>query len=132
MPDVYQVSDRKRVNAPVPSREICGLPRDAFVFCSFNNNYKFTPEMFATWMSILKRVPGSVLWLLADNPWAEANLAQGGGEAGRRRGTARVFAGAWRRRIIWPAMAPRTCSSIRSRSMRARRPTTRYGCRCRC
>jgi predicted O-linked N-acetylglucosamine transferase (SPINDLY family) len=76
MPDVYQVSDRKRVNAPVPSREICGLPRDAFVFCSFNNNYKFTPEMFATWMSILKRVPGSVLWLLSDNPWAEANLRQ--------------------------------------------------------
>jgi predicted O-linked N-acetylglucosamine transferase (SPINDLY family) len=74
MPDVYQVSDRKRASAPTPTREICGLPRDQFVFCSFNNNYKFTPEMFETWMNILKRVPGSVLWLLADNQWAEANL----------------------------------------------------------
>jgi predicted O-linked N-acetylglucosamine transferase (SPINDLY family) len=74
MPDVYQVSDRKRVSSPTPTRESCGLPRDQFVFCSFNNNFKFTPEMFETWMNILKRVPDSVLWLLADNPWAEANL----------------------------------------------------------
>ncbi|QLC73745.1 tetratricopeptide repeat protein [Pseudomonas sp. LPB0260] len=76
LPDVYQVSDRQRQSAPVPSRESCGLPPDAFVFCSFNNNYKYTPEMFRTWMRILGRVPGSVLWLLADNPWAEANLRQ--------------------------------------------------------
>jgi predicted O-linked N-acetylglucosamine transferase (SPINDLY family) len=44
------------------------------VFCSFNNNYKITPEMFGAWMRILQRVPGSVLWLLADNPWAQENL----------------------------------------------------------
>jgi predicted O-linked N-acetylglucosamine transferase (SPINDLY family) len=74
MPDVYQVSDRKRPVAPVPSRPDCGLPQDEFVFCSFNNNFKITPEVFAVWMNILRRVPGSVLWLLADNSWAEANL----------------------------------------------------------
>lgn len=74
MPDIYQVSDRKRQSSPAPSRESCGLPNDGFVFCSLNNNYKFTPEMFDTWMSILRQVPGSVLWLLGDNTWAEANL----------------------------------------------------------
>jgi predicted O-linked N-acetylglucosamine transferase (SPINDLY family) len=74
MPDIYQVSDRKRQSAPPPTRESCGLPDDAFVFCSFNNNFKFTPDMFDAWMKILQRVPGSVLWLLADNPWAQANL----------------------------------------------------------
>ena len=74
MPDVYQVCDRQRQHGPVPTRESCGLPNDAFVFCSFNNNYKYTPEMFHTWMNILRRVPGSVLWLLADNPWAQENL----------------------------------------------------------
>jgi predicted O-linked N-acetylglucosamine transferase (SPINDLY family) len=74
MPDVYQVSDRKRVAGPKPTRQSCGLPETAFVFCSFNNNYKLTPEMFDVWMSILRRVPGSVLWLLADNQWAEDNL----------------------------------------------------------
>jgi predicted O-linked N-acetylglucosamine transferase (SPINDLY family) len=30
--------------------------------------------VFDTWMNILRRVPGSVMWLLADNPWAEVNL----------------------------------------------------------
>lgn len=74
MPDVYQVSDRKRPVGPTPSRESCGLPAEGFVFCSFNNNYKFTPEVFDVWMNILKRVPGSVFWVLADNQWAEDNL----------------------------------------------------------
>jgi predicted O-linked N-acetylglucosamine transferase (SPINDLY family) len=74
MPDVYQVSDRKRLAGPKPTRQSCGLPETGFVFCSFNNNYKLTPEMFDVWMSILRRVPGSVLWLLADNQWAEDNL----------------------------------------------------------
>lgn len=74
MPDVYQVSDRQRAAGPKPSRESCGLPADEFVFCSFNNSYKFTPEVFGVWMNILRRVPGSVLWVLADNQWAEDNL----------------------------------------------------------
>lgn len=74
MPDVYQVSDRKRLCAPPPSRQSCGLPAQGFVFCSLNNNNKYTPEVFATWMNILRRVPDSVLLLLADNPWAKANL----------------------------------------------------------
>jgi predicted O-linked N-acetylglucosamine transferase (SPINDLY family) len=74
MPDVYMVSDRKRPVAPIPNRSDCNLPDKGFVFCSFNNNYKYTPEMFDTWMNILRRVPGSVMWLLADNPWAEVNL----------------------------------------------------------
>lgn len=76
MPDIYQCSDRKRLVGPAPTRASCGLPEDAFVFCSLNNNYKYTPEMFDVWMRVLQRTPGSVLWLLADNPWAEANLRQ--------------------------------------------------------
>jgi predicted O-linked N-acetylglucosamine transferase (SPINDLY family) len=74
MPDVYQVSDRRRQHAPIPNRTDCHLPAEGFVFCSFNNNYKYTPETFDIWMNLLRRVPGSVLWLLSDNPWAEANL----------------------------------------------------------
>lgn len=74
MPDVYQVSDRKRVVAPIPSRQEYGLPEEGFVFCSFNNNHKYTPDVFEVWMSILKRVPDSVLWLLAENPQVETNL----------------------------------------------------------
>jgi predicted O-linked N-acetylglucosamine transferase (SPINDLY family) len=82
MPDIYQVSDRQRQVGPVPSRSSCGLPEDGFVFCSLNNNYKFTPEVFAVWMHILQRTPGSVLWLLSDNRWAEANLRSEAAERG--------------------------------------------------
>ncbi|AGX87273.1 tetratricopeptide repeat protein [Candidatus Symbiobacter mobilis] len=74
MPDVYQISDRNRSARLGLTREQCGLPGDSFVFCSLNNTFKITPEMFAVWMRILHRVPGSVLWLLADNPPAKANL----------------------------------------------------------
>jgi predicted O-linked N-acetylglucosamine transferase (SPINDLY family) len=74
MPQVYQVSDRTRVVGPAPARAACGLPEQGVVFCSFNNSFKYTPEVFAVWMRLLERVPDSVLWLLGDNPWAEQNL----------------------------------------------------------
>jgi predicted O-linked N-acetylglucosamine transferase (SPINDLY family) len=74
MPNCFQSSDTKREVGSMPTRAENGLPEKAFVFCSFNNNYKFTPELFAVWMRILKRVPGSVFWLLADNEWAKENL----------------------------------------------------------
>ena len=74
LPHCYQVSDRKREVAPRPERSRYGLPDDAFVFCSFNNNHKFTPEMFGAWMRILLAVPNSVLWLLADNDTARAHM----------------------------------------------------------
>jgi len=75
LPDCYQVNDSKRsVVAPAPPRAECGLPENAFVFCCFNNNYKITPALFDIWMRLLKKVTGSVLWLLEDNPDAGANL----------------------------------------------------------
>jgi predicted O-linked N-acetylglucosamine transferase (SPINDLY family) len=74
LPHVFQCSDRQRPVAALPTRAECGLPEQGFVFCCFNNNYKFTPEMFASWMRILAQTPDSVLWLLADNPWSKQSL----------------------------------------------------------
>ena len=74
MPDVYQISDRQRVSGERPSRQSCGLPEEGFVFCSFNNSYKYTPQVFDAWIRILNQVPNSVLWLLADNPSVERQL----------------------------------------------------------
>jgi len=74
LPLVFQSSDRQRPVAPLPTRAQCGLPEGQFVFCSFNNNYKFNEEVFDCWMRILQRVPESVMWLLADNTWAQDNL----------------------------------------------------------
>ena len=75
MPDSYQINDRKRaVHPDVPTREACGLPKDAFVYCTFNHNFKITPEVFDIWMELLEETPGSVLWLLESNQWAGENL----------------------------------------------------------
>ena len=74
LPNCYQVSDRQRQIGTTPTRAQCLLPPDAFVFCAFNNNHKFSQEVFASWMRMLTAVPGSVLWLLADNSWAKANM----------------------------------------------------------
>jgi predicted O-linked N-acetylglucosamine transferase (SPINDLY family) len=74
LPHCYQVSDRQREVAPRPQRSTYGLPDDRFVYCSFNNTFKFTPEVFGAWMRILAQVPDSVLWLLADNDTARDNL----------------------------------------------------------
>jgi protein O-GlcNAc transferase len=75
LPGCYQVNDSQRPIGPhTPSRTACGLPESAFVFSCFNNSYKITPQMFAAWMRLLLAVPGSVLWLLEDNPTAAANL----------------------------------------------------------
>jgi protein O-GlcNAc transferase len=75
LPGCYQVNDSRREISPRrPSREECKLPADEFVFCSFNNSYKITPEMFEVWMRLLRAVPGSVLWLLEGNRFAPANL----------------------------------------------------------
>ncbi len=67
--------DRKREVGAAVTRAQAGLPEDSFIFASFNNAYKMNPVMFASWMRVLQAVPGSVLWLLDDNPTATANLA---------------------------------------------------------
>jgi predicted O-linked N-acetylglucosamine transferase (SPINDLY family) len=74
LPTLYQVSDSQRIFGPTPTRAELKLPQDAFVFCAFNNNYKITPEMFESWMRILRRSPNSILWLLEDNVWSKQNL----------------------------------------------------------
>lgn len=75
LPDSFQANDRKRlVPAPPPPRAQLQLPDDAFVFCCFNNNYKFTPDVFDSWMRILKQVGHSVLWLVAESETVEKNL----------------------------------------------------------
>ncbi len=75
LPDSYQANDDRRVIAPeAPSRAEAGLPADGFVYCCFNNAYKITPEVFASWMHILNAVPGSALWLLANEAEAMDRL----------------------------------------------------------
>ena len=74
LPHCYQPNDRKRESDGALTRAQYGLPDGVFVFCCFNQAFKISPEVFACWMRLLRRVPGSVLWLLEDNPRATLNL----------------------------------------------------------
>jgi len=58
----------------LPSRESQGLPSSGFIYACFNNAYKIQPEIFKRWMSILKTVEGSVLWLTTPSNKAIKNL----------------------------------------------------------
>jgi predicted O-linked N-acetylglucosamine transferase (SPINDLY family) len=81
---IYQANDTKRLIGPPLTRAEQNLPEDAFVFCCFSNHYKITEEMFAAWLAILQRTPGSVLWLSTDNQWSQRHLADAAGRAGVR------------------------------------------------
>ena len=64
LPDSWLANDTTRqVSARQFTRGELGLPEVGVVYCSFNNAYKFNPQMFDVWMGILLQVPGSVLWL---------------------------------------------------------------------
>jgi predicted O-linked N-acetylglucosamine transferase (SPINDLY family) len=58
-----------------PSRADVGLANEGFVFCSFNQPYKLDRKTFGAWMEILRRVPGSRLWMYApDSELCGGNL----------------------------------------------------------
>jgi predicted O-linked N-acetylglucosamine transferase (SPINDLY family) len=83
LPHCYQINDRDHPidDAPLARRD-AGLPDEGFVFCCFNAGPKIEPVIFEVWVRMLRRVPGSVLWLLqppaegADNLRREA-MARG-------------------------------------------------------
>jgi protein O-GlcNAc transferase len=75
LPGTYQVNDsRQAVSPKTTTRSDWGLPEDGFVFCSFNNSYKLTPQFFDVWMDLLASNPDSILWMSETNAWATDNL----------------------------------------------------------
>jgi protein O-GlcNAc transferase len=73
LPHCYQPNDDKRAVVARLPRQDYGLPQLAFVFCSFNQPYKITAEIFDVWMELLRTIDDSVLWLLQYDP--DATLA---------------------------------------------------------
>jgi protein O-GlcNAc transferase len=71
----YQVNDiHSRTPLKSFTRASLNIPDDYFVFCCFNNNYKYNPTIFAIWVEILLNTKNTVLILLAENNKARFNL----------------------------------------------------------
>jgi protein O-GlcNAc transferase len=105
LPHSYLANDSRRsVPAPTPSRIQAGLPESGFVYCNFCNSNRISPAIFDVWMRLLNACPGSVLWLLRDNVYAEHNL--------RREALARNVAP---ERLIFAPRAPLSQHLARSR-----------------
>jgi protein O-GlcNAc transferase len=65
LPRCYQPNDHIPPDTSIAgTRAEHNLPEDAFVFCCFNQHYKFSPDNFALWCRILNQAPNSVLWLM--------------------------------------------------------------------
>jgi predicted O-linked N-acetylglucosamine transferase (SPINDLY family) len=96
LPECFQVTNSTSPIAErTPTRAELGLPEQGFVFCCFNSSLKLAPGMFDLWMRLMRRVDGSILWLLRSNASAERNLRR---EA-QKRGVAPD-------RLVFASMAP--------------------------
>lgn len=73
---MFVYDPQQPIDPAAPARADVGLPSEGFVFCSFNTAYKIEPGVFALWMDVLRQVPGSVLWVLADGAAAERLRAE--------------------------------------------------------
>lgn len=70
----FQPNDSKREVATGFNRSDFDMSDDAFVMCAFNESYKVTPEMLATWFSVLKKAPKAQLWIKLSDAEARSNL----------------------------------------------------------
>ena len=62
MPDCYVCSSREPIGSTTRAEH--GLPSDAFVFANFCQDSRITEDAIKAWLRILRKVKGSVLWLL--------------------------------------------------------------------
>lgn len=75
LPKTYIVDDFKRVPSRViPTRKDCDLPESDFVFCCFNNGYKFNEQIVDRFSKILSAVSNSVLWIPENNNKFKINI----------------------------------------------------------
>ena len=75
LPDTYMVDDSKRIRSSrVYKREEFGLPKGDFIFCCFNNEYKFNAQVLDSWSRILLAVENSVFWIPENNEHFKTNI----------------------------------------------------------
>jgi predicted O-linked N-acetylglucosamine transferase (SPINDLY family) len=77
LPNSYMVDDSKRVpDENRLSRSEFGLPDGKFIYCCFNNGFKFNRKMVESWARILLQVPESIFWISENNSVFKKKLAK--------------------------------------------------------
>jgi len=75
LPNCYQINDGiKNLKDSTAKRSNYNLPKSSKIIASFNQSYKIDKIMFDCWLSIMKQVPNSVLWLLIEDEITQNNL----------------------------------------------------------
>ena len=73
----FQVNDSTDLPPEITlTRKDVGLPEEGFVFCCFNNTYKFTPTIFDSRARILGKVNNGFLLLYVENELVADNLSK--------------------------------------------------------
>jgi predicted O-linked N-acetylglucosamine transferase (SPINDLY family) len=83
LPNSFMTDDSKRI----PSFNTCvksdfNLPEGQFIFCCFNNSYKFNLRLINRWSRILLNVNNSILWISDINPEFSKNILKEFGKLG--------------------------------------------------
>ena len=66
--------DKREISNKILKKSDFNLPNNKVIYCNFNTSYKITPEIFKTWMEILKEVTNSIFWIYSNNKSTEKNL----------------------------------------------------------
>jgi protein O-GlcNAc transferase len=75
LPNSYMVDDSKRIPSErVFTREECDLPKNSFIYCCLNNDFKFNPDVLDRWSRILLAAENSALWISENNKDFEKNI----------------------------------------------------------
>ncbi|BCX15091.1 MAG: hypothetical protein KatS3mg088_774 [Patescibacteria group bacterium] len=75
LPNSYQINNNQRqIWKGEITKEEMGIPKNKFVFCSFNQSYKINRRTLYLWLEILKKAKESVLVLLETNSFAPREI----------------------------------------------------------
>jgi len=84
MPETFFPNDAIHRTLPRPlDRSICRMPDNAFIFSSFHTHWKISRTTLDLWIRILKKTPGSYLFLICRETFSSRkNLLKGFTDAG--------------------------------------------------
>ncbi|PCJ18739.1 MAG: hypothetical protein COB02_09915 [Candidatus Cloacimonadota bacterium] len=75
LPNYYHlIDDSITISNKFKSKADIGLPENKFIFTSHCSKYKITPDMFQAWITILKEVSNSIIWLSDCSDYCKQNL----------------------------------------------------------